>query len=525
MQRRDVLKSAFAGAAVLSTPHIATGQAKNVLRFVPHADPVSLDPVWTTADITRNYSLAVFDTLYGLDAQLQPRLQMLASEKIENDGKLWELTLRDGLKFHDGTPVLASDCVASIRRGAQRDPLMNVMAQRLDEISAPSDKVIRIKLKRAFPLLRDALTGAPASIMPERVAKADGNTQISEVIGSGPFRFLTNERVPGAKIVFAKFDGYVPRADGTASFTAGPKIANFERVEWHILPDAATISAALSNNEIDWWENPSIDLLPSLKRDKSLVTKTIDPYGSIGCLRFNHLNAPFDKAAVRRAVLSAVNQDEFMLAYAGAEPSIIKNPCGLFSSGSPLASNVGTEAVGRLSKNLDQVKKDLAAAGYNGEKVVLLGPTTIPVLHAYSQLTADLLARIGMNVDYVAVEWGTVVQRRASKEPISKGGWNIFMTNLGGSGNVSPAAASAIRSGQAAWFGWPDMPAMEALRENWLDAGDVATQKSIALDMQKLLFQEAPYVPLGYYAGPTIYRNSITDIRDGFPQMYGVKRV
>ena len=525
MQRRDVLKTAFAGAAALAAPHIATGQGKNVLRFVPHADPVSFDPVWTTADITRNYSLAVYDTLYGVDAQLQPQMQMLAGEKVDDGGKLWELTLRDGLKFHDGTPVLARDCVASIKRGMQRDPLLNVMAQRMDEISAPSDKVIRIKLKRPFGLLRDALSGAPASIMPERVSKVDGNTQVTEVIGSGPYRILTDERVPGAKVVFAKFDGYVPRQGPAATFTAGPKIAYFERVEWIIQADTATIAAALTNNEIDWWEFPAIDLLPSLKANKALVSKTIDPYGSIGCMRFNHLNAPFDKAAVRRAVLSAASQDDFMLAYAGADPSIIKNPVGLFSSGSPLATNVGTEAVGRLAKNFDQVKKDLAAAGYNGEKVVILGATTIPPLHAFSQLTADLLTRIGMNIDYVAVDWGTVVQRRASKEPTSKGGWNIFITNLGGSGNVSPASASAIRSGQAAWFGWPDMPAMEALRDKWLDAPDLAAQKAIGLDMQKLLFQEAPYVPLGYYAGPTIYRNSITDIRDGFPQMYGVKRV
>ncbi|MCX7381475.1 MAG: ABC transporter substrate-binding protein [Alphaproteobacteria bacterium] len=525
MRRRDVLKSTAAASFALATPNLAFGQgAAKTLKFVPHADPASLDPVWTTADITRNYSLAVYDTLYGLDAQLQPQMQMVGGERIEDGGKLWTLTLRDGLKFHDGTPVLARDCVASIKRGASRDPLLNLVLDRSDEIVAVDDKTIRIRLKKPFPLLRDALTQAPASIMPERVAQTAGTVQITETIGSGPYRFLTGERVPGAKIVFARNDAYVPRAEGVASYTAGPKIAYFDRIEWHILPDPATIAAALTNAEIEWWENPAIDLLPSLKRDKAMVVKKIDPYGSIGCLRFNHLHAPFDKAAVRRAVLSACNQDEFILAFAGAEPSIINNPCGLFSSGSPLASNVGTEAVGRLSKNLDQVKKDLAAAGYNGEKVVLLGPTSIPVLHAYSQVAADLLKRIGMNVDYQALEWGTVVQRRASKEPIDKGGWNIFMTNLGGNGNVSPASASAIRSGQAAWFGWPNMPKMETLRDQWLDAPDLASQKSIGLDMQKLLFEEAPYVPLGYYAGPTIHRNSIKDVRDGFPQMYGVKR-
>jgi peptide/nickel transport system substrate-binding protein len=451
---------------------------------------------------------------------------MLAGDKVENDGKTWELTLRDGLKFHDGTPVLARDVVASLQRSGKRDPLLNVMIQRLDAMEAPSDKVVRIRLKRPFPLMRDALAGYATCIMPERIAgQTDANTQISEVVGSGPFKLVLEERVPGAKVVFARNEAYVPRADGVPSFTAGPKVAYFDRVEWHILPDPPTSAGALATGEIDWWENPPIDLLPSLRSNKSLVIKRIDPYGSIGCMRFNHLFPPFDKAAVRRAVLSAVDQDEFMMAYAGADPSVISNPVGLFSPGSPMATTVGTEAVGRLKGKYDQVKKDLEAAGYKGEKVVVLGPTTIPPLHAYSQLTVDLLKRIGMNVDYQALEWGTVVQRRASREPVEKGGWNIFLTNLGGNGNVSPAAASAIRSGQAAWFGWPNMPKMEALRDQWMEAPNLEAQKAIAVEMQKLLFEEAPYVPLGYYSGPTIFRNSLADIRDGFPQMYGVRRV
>jgi peptide/nickel transport system substrate-binding protein len=329
--------------------------------------------------------------------------------------------------------------------------------------------------------------------------------------------------VAGAKIVFAKFDGYVPRGEGTPSFTAGPKVAHFDRVEWLILPDPATSAAAIGNNEIDWWENPPIDLLPSLAANKALTVKKLDPYGSIGCLRFNHLHPPFDKVAVRRVVMSVCNQDDFMNAYAGADPSVISNPAGLFAPGSPYATTAGTEAVGR-QKDFAAAKRELAAAGYNGEKVVVLGPTSIPPLHAYSQVSVDVLRKLGMNVDYVAVEWGTVVQRRASKEPIDKGGWNIFLTNLGGDGNVSPAAASAIRSGTAAWFGWPNMPAMEALRDQWLEAPDLATGRKIAEQMQLLMFQEAPYVPLGFYAGKHVYRSNIVDVREGFPQMYGVRR-
>ena len=289
------------------------------------------------------------------------------------------------------------------------------------------------------------------------------------------------------------------------------------------MPDPATAMSALLNNEIDWWENPTIDLIPALKKDRRLVLENKDPAGSIGCLRFNHLMPPFDNPAMRRAVQTAMNQRDVMEAVAGAEPSMIRVPAGLFIPGSPLAVDEGFDKVAGWG-DIEKAKKELAAAGYKGERIVALSATSIPSIWALAQVANDALKRMGMNVDVQALEWGTVVQRRASQEAIDKGGWNIFMTNLGGNSNVSPAASSAIRSGTAAWFGWPDMPQMEALRDSWLDAPDLASQKSIGLEMQKLLFVEAPYVPLGYYAGPTIYRNSITDIRDGFPQMYGVKR-
>jgi peptide/nickel transport system substrate-binding protein len=520
MKRRDFLAT---GAAVLAAPSIGSAQGARTLKFVPQADLATLDPVWTTADITRNFSLAVFDTLYGLDEALMPQLQMLAGDNVSADGKLWEFTLRPGLAFHDGTPVLARDVIASLRRSGQRDPLVGVLASRTEEMTATGDTTFRIRLKTPFALMRDALAQYSACIMPERIARTDGNTQIAEIIGSGPFRFLPNERVPGSKVVFARNEAYVPRDQGKPSFTAGPKTAYFDRVEWLMLPDPATAAAAIANGEVDWWENPPIDLLPSLKRNKALVIETVDPYGSIGCMRFNHLHAPFNNPAIRRAVMAAVNQDEFMMAYAGADPTIIRNPVGMFTPDSPMATTVGTEAVGRI-KNMEAGKKALAEAGYKGEKVVVLGATSIPPLHAYSQLTVDLLQRLGMNVDYVAVDWGTVVQRRASKEAPDKGGWNIFLTNLGGSGNVSPAAAPGIRSGPNAWFGWPNMPKMEELRDSWLAALDLASQKSIAAEMQMLLFQEAPYVPLGYYNGPIVYRSTLTDVRKGFPQMYGVRR-
>ena len=522
MQRRAVLL----GGAALALPAIARSQGRKTLRFVPHADLASLDPVWTTADITRNYSLAVFDTLFGIDAKFNVQLQMLAGFSTSDDGLAWELKLRDGLMFHDGTKVLARDCVASIKRFASRDALGTAMAARIAEISAPDDNKIVIRLNKKFGLLPTALAQYACVIMPERLAKTDAYTQLTEAVGSGPFRLKADERIPGARVVFEKFAGYAPRADGVPSFTAGPKIAHFDRLEWTVMPDAGTAQAALMNNEIDWWENPSIDLVPPLRKDKRLTLRVIDVTGGIACLRFNHLLPPFDNVAIRRVVQKAVNQADTMAAVAGAEPSLIKVPVGLFVPGTQYASDTGLAANTSGWGDVEALKKELLAAGYKGEKIVVLGATTIPRIWAAAQVGVDVLKRIGFNVDFQALEWGTVVQRRASKAPTDKGGWNVFFTYLGGTGNVTPATMSAARGdGEKAWFGWPTSAKMEALRDAWFEAPDLAAQQKLCAEMQAELWNFVPYVPMGMHDQPTAYFSYLKGVRDGYPQFYGVERV
>lgn len=525
MKRRDVLKSGLASAALMAMPNLVRAGSQSTITFVPHADLASLDPVWTTADITRNFSLAVYDTLYGFDAEFKVQPQMVSGHTISDDGKQWEITLRDGLKFHDGTPVLARDCVATIQRFGKRDPMGSALMARTEEISAPSDKVIRFRLKAPFALLSYALAQVYCAIMPERLAKTDANTQVSEAVGSGPFKYLADERVPGQRVVMAKNADYVPRSSGTPSFNAGPKIAYFDRVVWNFVPDAATAAAALQAGEVDWWENPTIDLVPRLKGDDKLTVTVKDKTGEIGCLRFNHLYPPFDKPAVCRAVLSAINQKDVITAFAGAAPELMKTDVGLFVPGTPMASDVGVE-ITRGTADYAKIKQELAAAGYNGEKVVVLAATTIPSIWAEASVATDVLQKIGMNVDLLALEWGAVVSRRASKEPPDKGGWNIFYTYLGGFGNISPGPNIAIRgSGGNSWFGWPTDPDMEALRDQWFAAPDLASQQKLCANMQTHFWQNPSYVPLGMYYQPTAFHKYLVDVHDGWPQFYGVKRV
>ena len=535
MKRRSLLKAAGALAVpattglTLGAPSIAAAQSSRVLKFVPQSDLAVLDPMWTTAYVTRNHGAMVFDTLYGQTgpaSNFKVTPQMVAGHTIDNDGKLWKLTLRDGLKFHDGTPVLAKDCVASIKRWGVRDAFGQALLSRTDELSAPDDKTIQFKLKKPFPLLPDALGKSAVSIcaiMPERLAKTDPFTQVSEMVGSGPFKFVAKERVPGSLLVYEKFGDYVPVPTGKAEWMSGPKVVHYDRVEWHVISEAATAANALKSGEVDWWEQPTADLLPMLKADKNLRAYVQDPTGYIATMRPNHLLPPFDNPAIRRALLGAIDQTEAMTAVNGDDTSLWKVPLGVFPSTSPLANDTD---MGLLTSKRDYaaVKKALAEAGYKGEKVALMAASDFPILKAMADVAQDFLVKSGMNVDYQSTDWGTVVQRRAKKDPVDKGGWNVFCTGFGALDVATPAGFLALRgNGPNAWFGWPTSPKIEEMRDAWFDAPDLASQKKIASDIQHQFFQDVPYWPLGVYYSPTAYNKKLTGVLDGFAMFWNVK--
>jgi peptide/nickel transport system substrate-binding protein len=520
-------RSFLAGATALALPRIARGAEPSVLKVVPEGDLAIVDPVFTTATVVRNHGYMVFDTLYGTDDANVAQPQMVAGHVVENDGKQWTLTLREGLVFHDGQKVLGRDAVASIRRWAARDSFGGALMDATDELSSPDDRTIRFRLKRPFALLPDAL-GKPGTpmpcIMPERLAKTDPNKQVTEMVGSGPFRFLADERVAGSRVAYEKFAGYVPRKDGAVSGTAGPKIVYFDRVEWHVIPDSSTAVNALTNGEVDWVQDPAVDLLPLLRGNKKIKVENLDPAGGIGILRFNTLFPPFDNAAIRRALFGAVDQSEFMTAAWGTDRSLWKDGVGVFSPGTPMDSRAGIEVL-TGKRDYDKVKRELLAAGYKGEKVVLLGASDYPEINALALVAADMLKRVGMNVDLQAEDWGTTVQRRGSRKPPEQGGWNVYFTYLNGTNNYNPAGQLGIRgNGAHAWFGWPTMPKIEALRAAWFEAPDLAAQKKICEEIQMQFWQDAPYLPLGSRYGPTAYNASLTGVRSSFIQFYNVRR-
>lgn len=530
MKRRDFLKTAAIGSVAargLAMPSLALAAESKVLRFVPQANLANFDPIWTSQYVVRNASLMVWEQLYGVDSTLTPRPQMAEGHEVSDDFKTWTFKLRSGLQWHDGTPVLARDAVASITRWSFRDTMGAIIRKQLEAIEVIDDRSFRIRMNKPFPKMLFALGKAstPACfIMPERIAQTDPFKQISEQIGSGPMKFQKDEWVPGSKAVFVKANGYMPR-DEPANWLAGGRRMYVDRIEWQILPDPATAGAALQNGEVDWWETPLPDLVPLLAKNKNIKVDIADPLGNIGAFRMNHLNPPFNDIRARRAVQMALNQSDYMRAVVGDDESLWSELPGYFTPGTPLYNEAGGELL-KGKRDIEGAKKLLAEAGYKGERIVLCVATDVGISKNQADVTADLLKQIGMNVDYQALDWGTVGQRRASKEPIDKGGWNIFHSWHAGADCVNPAPYIALdASGPTAWFGWPKSDEIQGHIAEWYSAPDLAAEKAAAVKINQASMEYVTYLQTGFFKMKQAWRNDIQGVVQApFPVFWDVKK-
>lgn len=529
MKRRHFLglMGAAAATAGLARPSLVRAQGANTIRMISNGDLSVLDPLMSSADVTRNAAFMVFDTLYGIDGTFQPQFQMLAGHAVENDGLQWRLTLRDGLRFHDGEPVLARDAVASLKRWGQKDTFGALLMAATDELAAEGDKDIVFRLNRRFPRLPDALAKPLAYlpvIMPERLAETDPSQAIPEYIGSGPFRFVPDEYVPGVSSAFARNDDYVPREDGNMQWTAGPKRVFVDRVEWIVQPDASTAAAALQMGEVDWWEASSNDLHPILTRGGDIRIEAINPLGSLQQMTVNHLHPPFDRPEMRRALWSAINQADFMLAVNGADPAYSRTGVGFFAPQSPYASDAGMENLNG-PRDLDKARRDLEAAGYGGEPLVTIAVSNVPLHRALAEVGVDMLRRVGLNLEVQTTDFSTMIQRREMKDAPSEGGWNIGFSGSSGMNFFSPAVHRYMQGlGERGGSPWDTNPELGRLTQAWFEAEALEDQQAITRQMQLEAFDSVPYYPLGQSIQQSAIRSEISDRVEGYTVFWGVRK-
>jgi len=495
----------FAIAALVLNAAIGAAHAETLIA-VPHSGLRVLDPILTTAHITRNHSYMVYDTLVGLDSTFKPQPQM-ADWTSSSDKLVWTFKLRDGLKWHDGTPVTAEDCIASIKRWGSRDSSGQLLMDRTASLVATDAKTITLTLKEEFPYVLEVLakpSSSAAFMMPKRVAETPADTAVKEHIGSGPFKFVAKEYQPGVKAVYEKFADYVPRKE-PPSWLAGGKVVKVDRVEWVTMPDSQTALNALASGEVDYIEAPPPDLLPIVEKNPELQVKLLMPLGYQTMGRMNFLHPPFDNPKIRKAAMLALRQKDFLEALVG--DAKYYTVCGaLFGCGTPFADETGAKTL-TVNGDVEAAKALLKEAGYNGMPIVLMQPTDVVTVKTQPVVGAQLLRAAGFVVDMQPMDWQTLVTRRASQKPPAEGGWNLFFTNWIVPEIMTPLFNPMLNGrGKAGFFGWPDDPQLEKLRTAFVAAKTPEEQKKAASAIQAHAMDVVNYVPLGEYKIPSVWR-------------------
>ncbi len=504
------LSTSMLSAAVPSPAHAKT------LTAVMHSDLRILDPIFTGAYITRDHGYMVYDTLLATDSNFKVQPQM-ADWKVSDDKLTYTFTLRDGLKWHDGSPVTAEDCVASLKRWSKNETMGQALMDFTASLEATDDRTITLKLKEPYSVVLESL-GKPSSVvpfmMPKRLAETPPGQQIKEQIGSGPFKFVQAEFQPGVRAVYEKNSDYVPRKE-PPSWTSGGKVVKVDRVEWITMPDAQTAVNALQSGDIDFLESPPFDLVKVLAANKDLKVETLDKLGFQIVGRMNFLYPPFDNVKVRRAAFLALNQKDVLDALVG-NPEYYKICGAVFGCDTPLATDVGSESLVK-GNGMAEAKKLLAESGYDGTPVVIMAPGDALLFKPQPIVAAQLLREAGFKVDLQATDWQTVVARRANRKSPKEGGWNLFFTNFVSADVVNPIVNILVsgRGKNGGWFGWPEDAKMEAMRDAFARASSPEEQKKIAADIQTHVYDQVIYVPLGQWRGIGAWRKSLTGVLDG----------
>ncbi|WP_426442085.1 ABC transporter substrate-binding protein [Bradyrhizobium genosp. P] len=519
VSRRTLLKlaavapSAVAASSIWTPASAASG--RKTITAVMHSDLRIIDPGITTAYITRDHGYMVYDTLLGLDASFKVRPQM-ADWTISDDKLTYTFTLRDGLKWHDGAPVTAEDCVASLKRWGTVDGMAQKLAEFTASLEATGAKAIVLKLKEPYGLVLETIakpSSYVAFMMPKRMAETPQGKQIAEQVGSGPFKFVASEFQPGVKAVYEKNTDYVPRKE-PPEWTSGGKVVKVDRVEWITMPDGQTAINALQSGDIDFLELPSVDLLPVLEANPDLSVAVLNKFGFQIEGRMNFLHPPFDNVKIRRAAFLALNQKDVLDATVG-NPKYYEICGASFGCNTPLASDVGAETLIK-GNGMAAAKKALAESGYDGTPVVIMVPGDVQSLKGPPTVVTQLLREAGFTVDAQMTDWQTVVSRRASQKPTKEGGWNMFFTFTGATEVMNPIANNQIvANGKRAWFGWPEDAKIEQMRDDFARAKSPEEQKKLAVDIQKEAYEQVIYIPLGQFRSPSAWRKSLTGVLEG----------
>jgi len=499
----------FLLAAMLASPATAQTPRRDTLRVVPETLTRILDPHFTTSFTTRDFAYLVFDTLFAMNDRWEPQPQMVERWTRSPDGLVWDFTLRDGLLWHDGTPVTAEDCVASLRRWGARDALGGALLAATANLEAVDAKSFRLTLARPFGLVLEALAKPGAMVpmmMPARLAATPPTTPVTEMMGSGPYRFSAAEYRPGDRIVLIRNQAYRPRPE-PANWASGGKVARFERVELLAIPDVATQVAALITGEVDYLERVPAENLPTLERNRAVRVQVNSSHGFQGIMRFNHTAPPFNDVRVRRAVMLAVNQQDYLDASA-ARAEFQRRCLSMFGCGTPLETAAGMPA----ATDLEGARRALREAGVDFSRpITILHPADAPGIAALGLISQGMLTQLGFRVELAVMDLNTWFGRRNRPE-----GWHLFHTT-----NTVPDMQSPLQNAflSRGFAGWPDDALIATQRAAFAAAPDNATRRTAAEELHRRAAEAGFYMPLGQFVAASAWRAELQGVLPG-PAMF-----
>lgn len=499
-------------AATLALPLALGGCAtERTLRIATHAPLEILDPITTTAYITRTHGYLVYDTLFAFDENGEVQPQMVDDWEVSADGRTWSFTLREGLRWQDGAPVTAEDCVASLQRWGQRDGAGQQLFRDIESLRAVDDDTFVLTLREPRGFVLETLAKISANVpfmMPARVAATDAYTPVADTLGSGPYIFRKEGWTPGANAVYEKNQRYVARSD-PPSLAAGSKQPMSDRIELISFATQEEAVQALKDGTVHYMESPSVRMVASLQEDPGIVVTTTDPLGNIAMLRFNAQQPPFDDPAIRRAVVMSLQQRDFMSA-ALEDPGYWRACYSVFPCGTVLENDAASAMLKIADPELG--RQLVRTARYDGTPVVLLNPVDVEVISAFALVAADTMREIGLNVVVEDMSWAELLERRNSRGPASDGGWSAFTTWWLAGDLLDPTSIAFSGDPASGWIGWPADAELEALRTAYVQAPTLAERRVIATQVQERVLQIGAFGILGQFFEPVAFRTSVRGI-------------
>ena len=486
MRRLLVIVAIVTTAAWLAVSPAASQSPKKggILKVGVIGEPPTLDGHATTAVLTREIGINMFEGLYALDVKLQPVPLLAEGHEVLDGARRYVIRLRSDVKFHNGKPMGAADVVASLRRWGTVASTGKSVFKNVEAVEAKSPTSVEIRLKEASGSLITVLAqvDSAAVIYPKEVVDASGEAPLKEFIGTGPFKFV--EHKPDRHIRLARFDGYVPRSEPSSGL-AGQRIAYLDELHFLPVPDYSTRQAGMITGEYGYIQQIKPDQYDRIKAAAGVEPVVVKPYGWV-TIALNTKQGMMTDKRLRQAIQAALDMDPMMLAGLGHKDFYRLDP-GLFFQESAWHSKAGAALYNQRDR--DKARRLLKEAGYQGQPVRWIVTTEYEHHYKPALIAKSQLEEIGLKVDLQVSDWATVVQRRAKPEL-----WDAFSTAF----VIVPEPTSSAQV-LCDWPGWWCSPEKEALLQTMGRELDAKKRYAIWERVQATFYADAARIKVGDY--------------------------